>query len=175
MTTIVVSYSMTGNNENLAARVAETLGADHVRITESKRRTMFTIILDTLFKRTPKVRLPVEDVGAYDHVIFAGPVWMGQVAAPFRACFEQLGPELGAYAFLSLSGGAEGPNTEIADELTQRLGKAPACMVDLYLADLLPPDPEPTRKETMAYRINADEADRLAETAVVKLRETLDI
>jgi multimeric flavodoxin WrbA len=175
MDAIVVSYSLTGNNEALAARVVETLGADHVRITESKRRTMFTIVLDVLFKRTPKVSVPVADVGVYDLVIFVGPVWMGQVASPFRTCFEQFSSELGAYAFLSVCGGADGSNIEIAGDLTQRLGKAPACLVELHLANLLPPDPAPTRKDTMAYRINADEADRLAEVAVAKLRETLDI
>jgi hypothetical protein len=174
MTTLVVSYSFTGNHEGLASRVAEMLGADHVRITESRRRAMMRIILDRLFDRVPDIHLPAMDVGAYDLVLFAGPVWMGLVASPFRACFDELGPALGSYAFLSISGGADGPNPEVAGDLTQRLGKAPVCLIDLYVADLLPPDPKPTRQDTMAYRINADEVERLAEVAVAKLVETVE-
>jgi hypothetical protein len=172
MKAIVISYSLTGNNEDLAASLAATLGAEHVRITEPKPRTMGTIVLDMVFKRTPKIVMPVEKIEAYDLVLFVGPVWMGQIATPFRACFRQLSPRIGKYAFISISGGAEGPNPKLADELKKRLGREPVCLIDLHIADLLPSEPEPTRKDTMGYRINEREVEHLADTVVATLNET---
>ena len=172
MNTIVISYSLTGNNEALAASVAASLGAKHVRITEPKSRKMGTIILDKLFKRTPKISMPVDDIEAYDWVLFVGPVWMGQIATPFRACFKQLGPKIKKYAFISISGGADGPNPKLAAELEKRLTKAPACLIDLHIADLLPPEPEPTRQDTMAYRINEREVKHLTDTIVTTLHHS---
>ena len=53
MKTVAISYSLTGNNQDLAASLATTLGADHVRITEPRSRTKTTIALDIMFRRTP--------------------------------------------------------------------------------------------------------------------------
>jgi multimeric flavodoxin WrbA len=173
MKAIAISYSLTGNNRDLAASLAATLGAEHVRITEPRSRTMGTTVLDMVFKRTPKIVMPVENIEAYDLVLFVGPVWMGQIATPFRACFDQLGQKIGRYAFISISGGADGPNTKLADELKNRLGKEPVCLVDLHIADLLPSEPEPTRKDTMAYRITGREVKHLTDTIVATLPETI--
>ena len=170
MKAIVISYSLTGNNENLAARLAATLAAEHVRITEPKRRTTGTIVWDVLLNRTPKIVLTAENIEAYDWVLFVGPVWMGQVAAPFRACFKQLGQKISKYAFISINGGADGPNPKLAGELETRLGKEAACVLDLHIADLLPADPKPTRKDTMAYRITESEVKYLADQVVEELQ-----
>lgn len=166
---IVISYSLTGNNKDLAASLAATLGAEHVRITEPKPRTMGTTVLDMVFRRTPRIMMPVEENEEHDLVLFVGPVWMGQIATPFRACFKQLGPKIGKYAFISVSGGADGPNTKLADELEKRLGREPACLIDLHIADLLPPEPKPTRKDTSAYRITEREVKHLTDTIVENL------
>ena len=61
------------------------------------------------------------------------------------------GPEI---AFISISGGALGPNPKLADDLTKRIGKKPVTVIDLHIADLLPSDPKPTRQNTSAYRLN---------------------
>jgi hypothetical protein len=173
MKVIVVSYSLTGNNEDLAASLASTFMAEHVRITEPKLRTMGTTVLDMVFNRTPKIVMPVEKTEEVDLVLFAGPVWMGQIASPFRACFKQLGPKIAKYAFISISGGADGPNPKLADELKKRLGKEPICLVDLHIADLLPPEPKPTRKDTMAHRITERDVNYLTDTIVAALQETM--
>jgi len=172
MKTIVISYSFTGNNEDLAASLAAALGAEHVRITEPKSRTTGTIVLDVMFHRTPRIIMPVENTEAYDLVIFVGPVWMGQIAAPFRACFKQLRPKIGTYAFVSISGGADGPNPKLADELKKRLDKEPVCLMDLHIADLLPSEPKPVRKDTMAYRITEGDVKHLTDTIVATLQKT---
>lgn len=173
MKAIVVSYSLTGNNEDLAASVATTLGAEHVRITEPKPRKMGKIVLDVVLKRTPKIIMPAEKIEAYDWVLFVGPVWMGQVASPFRACFGQLSQKIGKYAFISICGGADGPNPKLAGELEERLGKEPVCLLDLHIADLLPPEPKPTRDDTMGYRITERDVKQLTDTVVATLREAM--
>lgn len=169
MKTTVISYSLTGNNGALAASLAKSLAAEHVSITESGRRTMGTIGLDMMLNRTPKVDLPIIKPEECDLVVFVGPVWMGHVAAPFRACFQQLGPKVGKYAFVSISGGADGPNPKLAGDLTKRLGKAPVVLVDLHKADLLPPEPKPTRNVTMVYKIDEAQVGQLTEKVVSAL------
>ena len=175
MNVIVLSYSLTGNNQDLAAKLAETLGADHARITEPKRRTMSTIVLDLALRRTPKIVMPVEKPEEYDWVLFVGPVWMGHIATPFRACFKQLCQKISKYAFISICGGADGPNPKLAEELEKRLEKKPACLMDLHIADLLPPEPEPTREDTMAYRITGRDVQYLTDVIVDKLHSTVII
>ena len=149
----VVSYSLTGNNEALAASLAAELAAEHIKITESKARTMGTIILDMLFKRTPRVSPIPDKVEDNDLVLFVGPVWMGQVATPLRACFKHLKGRIGQYGFIAISGGADGANLKLAGELKKRAGKEPSALIDLHIADLLPPDPKPGRKETSTSTI----------------------
>ena len=171
MKTVVVSYSLTGNNGDLAASLAAALGAEHVSITESKRRAMGTIVLDVMFKRTPKIALSAEKLEGYDLVLFVSPVWMGQIASPLCACFKQIGHQIDRYAFVSICGGADGPNPKLAAELESRLGRAPACLVELHIADLLPPEPKPTRDMTMAYRVTAEDVAQLTDTAVATIRK----
>jgi flavodoxin len=171
MKVLVVSYSLTGNNRDLAASLAEALEADHVSITETKSRSMGTIVLDIVFRRTPKIVMPEVKAEAHDLVLFVGPVWMGQIATPFRACFRQLGPEIGDYAFVTICGGADGPNPKLADELEKRLGKEPVSLLDLHIADLLPSEPKPTRDDTMAYRTTERDVKRLTDTVAPTLRQ----
>jgi hypothetical protein len=127
-----------------------------------------------MFRRTPKILMPVERAEEYDLVVFVGPVWLGQIATPFRACFKQLGPEIDKYAFVSISGGADGPNPKLADELKNRLGKEPVCLLDLHIADLMPSEPAPTRDDTMAYRLPEEDVERLTDMAAEALHNSME-
>lgn len=173
MKVIVFSYSFTGNNEALATSVAAEFAAKHVKIIESKPRTNNTIIFDVLFNRTPQINPIVDKVEDYDLVIFVGPVWMEKVATPLRACFNHCRSKLGKYAFVSLSGGSVGTNPKLPGDLLKRVGKEPVALIDLHIADLLPPDPKPTMKDTGAYRLNDKDKKSLTNTIVKKLRETV--
>ena len=66
MNVVVISYSLTGNNEALAKSIAEKFAVKHIKITEPKPRTMGTIVLDVVFNKTPKVQLPPETLINYD-------------------------------------------------------------------------------------------------------------
>jgi flavodoxin len=161
MKTLVLSYSRTGNNEILAESVSSELLADHVRISEPKERTFFLIGLDMLFNRTPKVNPISVEFEDYDKIIFVGPVWMGHIATPFRAYLNKNGKSLKQYAYVSISGGADGPNTGLSGELSKRSGKEPFAVINLLISDILPGDPKPTREETESYRLNKEDARKL--------------
>jgi hypothetical protein len=173
MNVIVISYSLTGNNDALATGVATALSAEHIKISEPKPRTTWTVMLDVILNRTPPVNPPAKVLENNDLIIFVAPVWIGHVATPLRAYFQYLKNTSGKYAFVSISGGADGPNAKIAGELNKRVGKKPAALVNMYIADLLPPNPKPTRKDTTAYRLDETEVKSITNTVVKSLRETM--
>jgi len=173
MKVTIISYSLTGNNEALATSIAEELAAEHIKISESKPRTKGTIILDLLFNRTPRVNPVAGTVQDNDLLIFVGPVWIGHVATPLRAYFRNLRDKPGQYAFISISGGADGANLKLAGELNKRVGRAPAALIDLHIVDLLPSHPKPNRKDTSSYRLNERDVKSLTNTVMKALRGTV--
>jgi len=54
--------------------------------------------------------------------------------------------------------------------LTKRLGKEPAALVELHKADFLPPEPKPTRNDTMRYHISEQQVKQLVD----KIRPALE-
>lgn len=168
----VVSYSLTGNNEALAARVARALGADHLRIEEPAPRSMGAIALDMLFNRTPKAGLSAGELSKGDALVFFAPVWMGKVASPLRASLKAIRADGRPYAFVSISGGSDGADatSRLAGDLKARTGRAPAAVVDLHIADLLPREPKPTRGTTSAYKLNEADLEKLAAKAAAALK-----
>ena len=161
MKTIVISFSLSGNNDVLAQSIAESLSADHIRINEHKQRTFLSTGLDMLFNRIPKVKCTDEKIEDYDTVIFVGPIWMGSIAAPFRAYFKKYRKNLTRYAFISISGGADGPNSKLTLELRNRIGKDPLFVMNWLIAELIRKDTKPSRKEIEDYRVTPHEANRL--------------
>jgi flavodoxin len=173
MKTLVISYSLTGNNNAIATGIATVLAAKHIKITEPRRRTTANIFFDILFSRTPEVSRITENADDYDFIIFVAPVWMGHVATPLRAYFRYLAGWSGKYAFVSVSGGADGGNPKLAGELLKRMGKAPIALIDLHIADLITPDNKPTRAETSAYHLKDADVMFLTERAVVTLWQVI--
>ena len=169
MNICVISYSMTGNNDLLATSVAGLLGAQHLKVTESKTRKNGTIAFDMLLSRVPKVLPLPEKQDAFDMLLFVGPVWMGQAAFPLRVYLGRIRKQPRRYAYISISGGALGDNPKLAASLEKQTRRAPDAVVDLHIADLLPPEPKPTMADTSAYRVSDEDAQTLAETAVQQL------
>jgi len=175
MKCLIISYSLTGNNKKLAESLATIFPAEHITITETKNRTMGTIVLDILFNRTPKIIMPIVKPGEYDLIIFIGPVWMGHIATPFRNCFKRFRQKIDKYAYVSISGGADGPNPKLAGELKKKLDKEPISVIDMHIADLLPKEPKPTRDDTMKYRINESEVKSLTQTIQSELNDIITV
>ena len=161
MKTLIISYSLTGNNATLAKGLGEHINANHYEVKELKKRNTFTIILDLLFNRTPKIVQPEADLLAYDHLVFVGPVWLGAVASPLRQLLCELKGSETPYSFVSISAGADGANTKLEADLMKRTGQKPAVVINPLITDLLPKTPKPSRKDLDAYRLNTADASRL--------------
>jgi hypothetical protein len=171
MKTVVISYSYTGNNEDLSSRFAKEIGAEHIHVTETKQRTMGTIVLDTLFNRNPKISMSNDGVSGDGFVIFFSPVWLGQIASPMKTVMKQLKDKGFKYGFISLTGGADGPgcNDNVPSQLKKQMGREPEFVLDLYKADLLPEEIQPTRQITMDLRVN----DSHLETLMASIKASL--
>lgn len=169
MKTIIITYSLSGNNKNLAQRLSKEIDAHHTVLKEIKSRNMWTITWDIIFNRTPKIELIEDKLEDYDLVIFNGPVWMGHIATPFRSLFKRYKNRIGKYMYISISGGADGDNLNLEKELTERMETSPELIIDLHIAQLLPPDPKPERKDTMHYKLTHEDIDVL----IKKIKLTL--
>jgi len=170
MKTVIMSYSLTGNNEALAKRIAEELKVEHIRITEPKKRTNGTIMADLVFGRTPQTEPPPQVMSAYDLIIFIAPVWMGQPAFPMRSYLKQLKKHPQKYAYVSISGNN---NPGLPNALKKRTGVEAVTVIDLHITDLLPPEPKPTAQAVSAYRLTVQDVENLTKRAVTMLREKL--
>lgn len=169
----IISYSYTGNNDILAAGVANALSADHIRLVPQKPVSTGSIMLDALLGRTPKVQPGADAMRPYDMVLFVAPVWLGAAAFPLRSCFRALKSNSQRYGFLSISGGADHDNPKLEMDLVKQTGRKPDVLFDQHIRTLLPAEPQPTREMTSAYQLTEDDAQRLTQKAVEKVRETL--
>jgi flavodoxin len=170
---IVISCSLTGNNEALAERIAKEFPAEHIKIIEPKTRKISSIVLDLIFNRTPQVQPTPDQLENYDFILFLGPIWMRKIATPLRAYFKYLKINPHKYAFISISGGADGSNLKLKDELIKRVKQEPLILIDMHIADLLPTNPKPTRKDTSAYHLNNGDIKNLTDIIIERLREAI--
>jgi len=163
MKTLVISYSLTGNNSILAGKLAEKLGADHIEIEEYGKRTVLTTVFDVIFNRTPRIEFNATLAKMQEHLVFVAPVWLGAVASPLRGAFSKMRDGMPGYTFVSFSAGADGPNPDLEKDLRKRTGKKPQSVINPLITDLLPAEPKPTRKELDAYRLKGEIVDEIAE------------
>jgi hypothetical protein len=169
MSTVIICYSHTGNNQALAASIAREMHADHVDVVEKRPRSMRTILLDMIFQRTPAVQPQPDVIDRYDRVILMGPVWMGVVATPLRVYMKYLKQHPCKYWFISISGGADGENPKIEGELVRRVGAKPEFIRDLHIADLLPANPKPERSVTSAYKLTENDVNKLTSSVTAAI------
>lgn len=172
MKRLIISYTFSGNNALLAKHLAEKADADYTEIRELRQRKMLTIVLDTIFSRTPKIQPLQSTIGNYDHIIFVAPIWFGKIASPFRQVFRQCRDQLTRYSFVSVSGGANGTRPRVEQELKHLLGKAPTSLFHSLISDLLPESQRGNQKVLNAYRLSADEASYLSELAIQDITDT---
>jgi hypothetical protein len=170
----VISYSFTGNNESLAAEFAKAIGAEHLRITEPKKRTAGKIVRENLFNRDPKINLSGEEISADDFAIFVSPFWFGKIASPLRAYLKLLKSIPSKYGLLSLCVGYDNPETyqKFKVELGQMLGRAPEFVILKRIAEFLPPGHEPSQKMLTEYRVNQEDLTMLVASIIEELGDT---
>lgn len=160
MSIAIISYSLTGNNEALASGVANAVSAEHIKITEPKKRNCGTIAFDLMFGRTPHVSPEPQALDKYEGLIFVAPVWMGQPAFPLRAYLKYLKAHPHKYGFVTISGGSLNSNPQLRSNIIKLAGTEPTVFVDMYIANLLPNGTRIDPKTVEAYRLT--ESDKTA-------------
>lgn len=169
----ILSYSLTGNNEALANRLAKELRAEHMIIAEDRKRTNGTIAADIILGRVPLTKPSTESISSCDLIILIGPVWMGQPAFPFRQYLKFIKKHTVRYVYVSVSGGALNDNPGLADVLKKKTGLEPVVVIDHHIADLLPKKQNKTRQETSTYKLTDEDIDKLALLTLSILKEKL--
>ncbi len=116
MQTLIVYYSLEGNTAFAAEKLAESLGAETLRLVPEKEypnsgmKKFLWGGKSALMGEEPPLRSYTFDAGAWDRIIFGFPVWAGTFAPPLRSFVKAHGAELGekpiaAFACQSGAGG----------------------------------------------------------------------
>lgn len=172
MKNAVISYSFSWNNDLLAQKITKQLWATHIKIEECKKRTIFAIILDIIFKRKPKINNKLEELDLNWNIIFIWPVWMWQVATPFRKCFDYLKDNIWSYYYASISGWAVWWNPKLEEELEQKLWKPPKKIINLFISDLIKKEDgeAPTMQETWKYKLTSEDLENISRKVLLELK-----
>lgn len=171
MSIAVVSYSMTGNNDTLASGIAKAISAEHIIITEPKKRSYGTITLDFVLNRVPNVSPSPQILDKYNEIIFVAPVWMEHPAFPLRSYLAYLKKNPHKYGFVSISGGSLNPNPHLRDNIIKRVGTAPSVFAIMYIADLLPKGIKINPQTVETYRLTEGDKDVLTVKAVEEIKK----
>ena len=113
METLIVYYSMSGNTEETAKRIAERKGFDLLRLEPVKAyptsgfRKFFWGGKSAVMAETPALRPYEFDASRYGRIVFGFPVWAGNVTPPIRTFLRDndlAGKRFAAFACQSGSG-----------------------------------------------------------------------
>ena len=113
MKMIVVYYSLEGNTDLAAKKIAEKTGADLLRLEPEKAypdsgfRKFFWGGKSAVMAETPALRSYAFDAAAYDRIVFGSPVWAGNMTPPLRTFIKEndlRGKRFAAFACESGSG-----------------------------------------------------------------------
>jgi flavodoxin len=154
MKMLIAYYSFTHNNELLAKVLQKKLKCDLLKIEEVKKRNGFSIMLDLIFNRMPRLKPYPHNISSYDHCILIAPVWAGKFATPLKAFLNEERFSIKDYSFISVCGGGNPTQGEkISKSLIEILNHPPVKECELWINDLLPDEKKNTIKHVTGYRI----------------------
>ncbi|MCX7731909.1 MAG: hypothetical protein N2248_01935 [candidate division WOR-3 bacterium] len=156
----VVSYSLSGNNQMVAQKVAAGLGIEHIQLKEGRKRRALNTLVDIIFNRTPRVSPEPDVLAGYDFILLFAPVWMGHIATPLRSYLKYIGEQRKQYGLIAVCGGV---NRNLKAKVTGYAGVEPAVLMELAIMIEL-------GVKTPFYRLNSAEAERLADKVLAGLR-----
>jgi flavodoxin len=90
MKSLVVYYSLEGNTEYVAGKIAEKLGADTLKLTPKKAYSdkgfskFFWGGKSAVMAEKPELEPYNVDLSSYDQIVFGFPVWAGTFTPPIR-------------------------------------------------------------------------------------------
>lgn len=112
MTTLIVYYSMGGNTEWTARKIAEELGAEMLRLEPVKAypdsgfAKFFWGGKSAVMAEKPELRPYKCQQERYDTILFGFPVWAGNVTPPIRTFLMEKHPEADRYAAFACQSGS---------------------------------------------------------------------
>lgn len=157
MKTLIVYYSFTGNNEALVQKLRERMDCDVIRIQAVKKRTNLSILLDLIFKRSPKLQEYNIPFSGRTHLILIAPVWAGKIATPMQSFLKNEKRNILNYSFITLCSGVVGQKERITEYLNSTLLHKPAAVEELWVNDLLPPEQKNKIKFATPYRVKEED------------------
>ena len=113
MKRLVVFYSLSGNTEEAARKIAEKLGADLLKLETVKpmpKRFAAQLFVgggQVLFRRIPELKPLGRDVGAYDEIILGSPIWNSKGVPAVNAFLQDEKAAAKVTSLFFLSGGGE--------------------------------------------------------------------
>ena len=150
MKTIVVYYSMGGNTQLAAEKIAERLGAELLRLVPKKAypdsgaRKFIWGGMHAVMGETPDLEPYDFDPAAWDRVILGFPVWASNMAPPLRSFVKQndlTGKPVAAFACQS-GNGAE----KAFEKLKKLLGREELAARAVFIDPKDKPSPENDEK-----------------------------
>lgn len=154
MKTAIVYYSMSGNTQQTAEKIAAQLGAELIRLEPVKEypSTGFKKFLwggkSAVMGERPRLQ-PYRFDGGYDRVILGSPVWASNMAPPIRSFITEnrealKGAQVAAFVCLSGSG---------ADKALAKVKKL--LGIEAFAAELILVDPKDHPKPEDGEKIAA--------------------
>lgn len=121
---LVISYSHTGTSRQLATTLAGLHGWTLGEIFDAEPgRGDWRCVLDSLFRRRPRVHYRGPALQRFDAVVLVSPIWMLRLAGPMRSFVANYREDLPAVAMVSVMGGRGAPNA--VAEIGHLLGRSP--------------------------------------------------
>ena len=113
MKTLIVYYSLEGNTEFAAEKIADSCGFDTLRLVPVKKypdsgfKKFFWGGKSAVMAETPELEPYTFDSDSYDRIVFGFPVWAGNVTPPIRTFVKEnnlKGKRIAAFACQSGAG-----------------------------------------------------------------------
>lgn len=165
MKACIIYYSKTGNNKKFAEKLCLESKMDLYPVDMEK--SMASIVMDIIFKRTPKISVP--NLNRYDFVLLIGPVWMQQFATPLRAVLKEIKSKQKTYGVMTVCGGALNPNPSLERNIEKISGGKSRIFKQYYTKDFVGKD-QVKMSDTNDYFLNEEETIHLVEDALLLLQ-----
>ncbi|MGB4661213.1 MAG: flavodoxin [Mobilitalea sp.] len=112
MKSVIIYYSLEGNTDFIAKKIAKITGADLVRLEPVKEypstgfKKYFWGGKSVTFNETPKLKNEAIDLSKYDSIIIGTPIWAGSFTPPILTFLTDYNiQDKNVYLFASTSGG----------------------------------------------------------------------
>jgi flavodoxin len=134
MSEIVIYFSGTGHNEQIAYEIASLKGIDITKIEDSLKRNFFRDSFYALTKKNVPFKLSTELSTEHDKINLLTPVWAGHLPAPIVSFLRKYSENLKnkIITLISVSGFGE-KNAKIVDQIYKIIDNKPQNF--LFLKD----------------------------------------